>query len=195
MTSAVSAVEDASPKTSEIEELVVLPRAEFDRLAALAAEAEEDDADSAAYDSAMAALADGAEFRRLKSGRSAPPTGARRSMVRDRSELLRTAGSRRARRFDCGLHQPVDRIRVAGETGFDPELSEEAKNFPDSRALFDAALNEIASADRNLRRRRLRKETIPVREGRIVRPCARIGLSEKERVARALSSRRKQEDA
>ena len=43
------------------EELVVLSRAEFDRLAALAAEAEEDAADGAAYDSAMAALADGAE--------------------------------------------------------------------------------------------------------------------------------------
>jgi ribosome-binding protein aMBF1 (putative translation factor) len=40
---------------------VVLSRAEFDRLAALAAEAEEDAADRAAYDSAMAALADGAE--------------------------------------------------------------------------------------------------------------------------------------
>ena len=43
------------------EELVVLPRAEFDRLTALAAEAEEDAADVAAYDSAIAALAEGAE--------------------------------------------------------------------------------------------------------------------------------------
>lgn len=43
------------------EELVVLSRAEFDRLAALAATAEEDAADVAAYDSAIAALAEGAE--------------------------------------------------------------------------------------------------------------------------------------
>ena len=43
------------------EELVVLSRAEFDRLTALAAEAEEDAADVAAYDAAMAALEGGAE--------------------------------------------------------------------------------------------------------------------------------------
>ena len=36
------------------EELVLLPRAEYDRLAALAAEAEEDAADAAAYDAAKA---------------------------------------------------------------------------------------------------------------------------------------------
>ena len=43
------------------EELVVLSRAEFDRVAALVAEAEEDAADPAAYDAAMAALESGAE--------------------------------------------------------------------------------------------------------------------------------------
>ena len=47
-------------KTPNGEELVVLPRAEFDRLAAMAAEAEEDLADLSAYDSAVAELAAGA---------------------------------------------------------------------------------------------------------------------------------------
>ena len=41
-------------KTSAGEELVVISRAEFDRLCALAAEAEEDAADVAAYDTARA---------------------------------------------------------------------------------------------------------------------------------------------
>lgn len=41
-------------KTSSGEELVVISRAEFDRLCALAAEAEEDAADIAAYDAAKA---------------------------------------------------------------------------------------------------------------------------------------------
>lgn len=45
------------------EELVVMSRAEFDRLAALAAEAEEDEADVAAYDEAMARLASGEDER------------------------------------------------------------------------------------------------------------------------------------
>jgi DNA-binding XRE family transcriptional regulator len=44
-------------KTPSGEELVVLPRAEFDRLTALAAEAEEDLADVAAYDAAKAEFA------------------------------------------------------------------------------------------------------------------------------------------
>jgi len=44
-------------KTPSGEELVVLPRAEFDRLAALAADAEEDAADVAAYDAAKAEFA------------------------------------------------------------------------------------------------------------------------------------------
>ena len=38
------------------DELVVVPRAEFERLTALAAEADEDAADVAAYDAAVAAL-------------------------------------------------------------------------------------------------------------------------------------------
>ena len=41
------------------EELVLLSRVEYDRLAALATEAEEDAADVAAYDAAMAAIAAG----------------------------------------------------------------------------------------------------------------------------------------
>jgi len=41
------------------EELVVLPRADYDRLVAMAAEAEEDLADVAAYDAAVAELANG----------------------------------------------------------------------------------------------------------------------------------------
>ena len=45
------------------EELVIMTRAEFDRLAALAAEAEEDMADVAAYDEAMARLASGEDER------------------------------------------------------------------------------------------------------------------------------------
>jgi ribosome-binding protein aMBF1 (putative translation factor) len=48
-------------KSPSGEELVVLSRAEFDRLRALAAEAEEDAADVEAYDDAMAALGSGAE--------------------------------------------------------------------------------------------------------------------------------------
>jgi hypothetical protein len=48
-------------KSSSGEELVVLSRAEFDRLSALAAEAEEDAADVKAYDEAIAALGAGAE--------------------------------------------------------------------------------------------------------------------------------------
>jgi hypothetical protein len=45
--------------TPKGEELVLLSRAEYDRLAALAAEAEEDAADVAAYDAAMAEITDG----------------------------------------------------------------------------------------------------------------------------------------
>jgi DNA-binding Xre family transcriptional regulator len=45
--------------TPKGEELVLLSRAEYDRLAALAAEAEEDAADVAAYDAAMAEIAVG----------------------------------------------------------------------------------------------------------------------------------------
>lgn len=45
------------------EEMVIMSRAEFDRLAALAAEAEEDLADVAAYDEAMARLASGEDER------------------------------------------------------------------------------------------------------------------------------------
>ncbi len=47
--------------TSAGEELVLLSRAEYDRLTALAAEAEEDAADVAAYDAALADLASGRE--------------------------------------------------------------------------------------------------------------------------------------
>ena len=47
-------------KTPNGEELVVLPRAAFDRLASLAAEAEEDLADLGAYDAAVAELDSGA---------------------------------------------------------------------------------------------------------------------------------------
>ena len=46
-------------KSPSGEELVVLPRADYDRLVAMAAEAEEDLADVAAYDAAVAELANG----------------------------------------------------------------------------------------------------------------------------------------
>jgi DNA-binding transcriptional regulator YiaG len=46
-------------KTPSGEEMIVLPRAEYERLTAIAAEAEEDAADIAAYDAAKAALASG----------------------------------------------------------------------------------------------------------------------------------------
>ena len=48
-------------KTPAGEELVVLSRADYDALTALAAEAEEDAADIAAYDAAKAALASGTD--------------------------------------------------------------------------------------------------------------------------------------
>jgi DNA-binding XRE family transcriptional regulator len=48
-------------KTPSGEELVVLSRADYDALTALAAEAEEDAADIAAYDAAIAALSAGTD--------------------------------------------------------------------------------------------------------------------------------------
>ena len=65
------------------EELVLLSRVEYDRLAALATEAEEDAADVAAYDAAMAAIAAGREG-------PLPAAGHRTSVAQRKSHHCRS---------------------------------------------------------------------------------------------------------
>src|SRR5579863_5423303 len=89
-------------KTPSGEELVVLPRVDYDRLLTLAAEAEEDLADVSAYDAAMADLA--AERGAAIAGRTfrpaleiQEPLGGGETMARDVPGGARGEGRRRSR--------------------------------------------------------------------------------------------------
>jgi ribosome-binding protein aMBF1 (putative translation factor) len=94
-------------KTSAGEELVVISRAEFDRLCALAAEAEEDTADIAAYDAAKA------EFE--AAGSIAFPADLSALLLKHRSRL---AAARKWR----GLSQADLAARVDVRQGFLSDL-------------------------------------------------------------------------
>ena len=75
-------------KTSSGEELVVISRLEFDRLCALAAEAEEDAADIAAYDAAKAEFEASGSTRSARSVDAAAETEAVR--LASRQEVAAT---------------------------------------------------------------------------------------------------------
>ncbi len=112
-------------KTPAGEELVVLPRAEFDRIAALAAEAEEDAADVAAYDAAKAEFEAGgvaafpAELSALLLKTKSRLTAIRKWRGLSQAELAAKAGIQQGYLSDLetgrrkGLHATAERLARA----------------------------------------------------------------------------------
>ena len=113
------------------EELAILPRAEFDRLAALAAEAEEDAADVAAYDAAKAEFAAGGsiawppELSALLVKHKSRLAAVRRWRGLSQAELAAKAGIQQGYLSDLeskrrrGLPATVERLAVALDVPID----------------------------------------------------------------------------
>ena len=107
------------------DELVVLPRAEYDHLVAMAAGAEEDFADVAAYDAAVAELADGtatplpAELSALLLKYKSRLAAARRWRGVSQAELAAKVGIRQGYLSDLetkrrkGLASTIERLAAA----------------------------------------------------------------------------------
>ena len=112
-------------RTPSGEELVVIPRAEFDRLSALAAEAEEDLADIAAYDSAKATFEAGgsiafpADLSRLLLKHKSRLAAARKWRGLSQAELATKAGIAQGYISDLetgrrkGLAETLERLAAA----------------------------------------------------------------------------------
>jgi hypothetical protein len=117
--------------TPKGEELVLLSRVEYDRLAALAVEAEEDAADVAAYDAAMAEIAAGRDG----------PLPAEVSALLLRSESLITA----IRKWR-GMKQTEVAERAGLSQGYLSDLeSGRRKGAPDSLEAIAKALDVPAN--------------------------------------------------
>ena len=107
------------------EELVVIPRAEFDRLSALAAEAEEDLADIAAYDAAKATFEAGGsipfppELSALLLKHKSRLTAARKWRGMSQAELATKAGIAQGYLSDLetgrrkGLGETLEKLAMA----------------------------------------------------------------------------------